>query len=89
MSIKVHIPDRLRFSLAKGRGVFEVNGNSVGECLKELTGIIPAMEKALFYKTQKLHSYIKIMLNGESLNAEDLSRQVGYGDEIHISMQRN
>lgn len=89
MSVRVHIPDRLRFSLAKGRGVFEVNGNSVGDCLKELTGNIPAIEKALFYKTQKLHSYIKILVNGESLNAENLSREVGYGDEIHISMQRN
>ena len=65
MSIKLYLPDRLRFSIAKGRHLLEVNGKTVGECLDELVNLIPGINESRFYDTEQKtpHSHIKVPVN--------------------------
>ena len=89
MSIKLHLPNRLSRT-TKGKFLFEVNGNTVGECLNHLVGIIPKMNKALFYETGKaLNPYVKVMVNKETADVEGLAKEVKDGDEIHIVIKLN
>ena len=49
MSINLYLPDRLRYSIAKGKDLFEVNGRTIGECLDDVVRLIPGMKQALYY----------------------------------------
>ena len=62
----------------------EVNGNTVGECLKHLVKQFPGIEKELFDKNGKLDSSYDIYVNGESTYPERLAKSVKDGDELSI-----
>ena len=64
--------------------VAEVNGNTVGECLKHLTAKFPPIEKQLFDEQGKLLSFIDIYVNGLSSYPEKLAKSVKDGDELSI-----
>ena len=83
MSIKVNIPYLLQY-LTNGGKVAEVNGSTVGECLKHLAEQFPLIEKALFDEHGKLISYLDIYVNGESAYPEELGKPVKPGDELDI-----
>jgi len=83
VSIKVNIPHFLQY-LTDGRKVVEVNGSTVGECLKHLVEQFPLIEKALFDEHGKLISYLDIYVNEESAYPEDLVKPVRPGDELDI-----
>ena len=83
MSIKMNIPSYLRSS-TNNVEVVEVNGSTVGECLSHLVKQFPSIEKALFDKNGKLHSYIDMYVNNESAYPEELARPVKDGDELRI-----
>ncbi len=83
MSVKIVIPSYLQ-PFTKGTGVVEVNGITVGECLNHLVKRFPDIEKMLFSKDGKLHSYVGIYVNGEDAYPEELAKLVKEEDELHI-----
>ena len=64
----------------------EVNGSTVGECLKHLVKQFPDLKRVLFGKRGRLNSYIDVYVNGESAYPEELAKPVKDGDKLHILM---
>lgn len=85
MSIKLFLPDRLS-RLAKNKYLFELNGETVGECLKHLVSLAPAMKRALYESENELDDHIIIFVNKKGIDAEGLVKKVQDGDVIHIAM---
>ncbi len=70
--------------VAKGTEGFEVDGETVGECVNELVSLVPAMRNALFYES-RLNANVQVQVNKESVDeTERLARKVKDGDEIRI-----
>jgi molybdopterin converting factor small subunit len=73
--------------VAKGTEGFEVDGETVGECVNELISLVPAMRNALFYES-RLNANVQVQVNKESVDeAERLARKVKDGDEIRIMLK--
>jgi molybdopterin converting factor small subunit len=73
--------------VAKGTEGFEVDGETVGECVNELVSLVPAMRNALFYGS-RLNANVQVQVNKESVDeTERLARKVKDGDEIRIMLK--
>ena len=83
MSVKLHIPQFLKH-LTNEVKVIDVQGTTVGECLKDFVGCFPGAEELLFDKNGKILSYIDVYVNGGSAYPEELRKSVHDGDEIFI-----
>ncbi len=83
MSIKIDIPSYLQ-PYTNSMEIVEVNGSTVGGCLNHLVKQFPGMEKMLFGKNGKLHSYVGIYINGEDAYPGELAKPVKEGDELYI-----
>lgn len=84
MSIRVHIHKTHR-QYTNGMEAVEVEGSTVGECLRHLVGQFPDMEKELFGKKGNLLNIIEIYINTESAYPDELAKPVRDGDEIYIT----
>jgi len=84
MSIKVMISAYLQ-RLTNHTEIVEVNGSTVGECLKHLVEQFPPVKERLFDKQGKLFINVNIYVNGESAYPENLHKPVRDGDEIGIA----
>jgi len=82
MSIRVHNP--LLYHYTNNQRITEVNGETVGECVKRLVGKFPEMEKVLLDESGNLQPYVAIYVNGASAYPEELAKPVKDGDEIHL-----
>jgi molybdopterin converting factor small subunit len=88
MSIKLFLPPSLNY-LAKGKVLFEVNGETVGECLNHLVNLFPVMKEALFLG-KRLQPTIEVLVNQkENAEAEVLVKKLKDGDEIEIKTDRH
>ena len=86
MSIKLVLSTNLS-RIAKGTELFEVDGETVGECVNELISLVPAMRNALFYES-RLNANVQVQVNKENVGgAESLTRKVKDGDEIRIMLK--
>ena len=85
VSAKVHV-HKTYHQFTNGLGVVEVQGSTVGECLKDLVRQYPAMEKSVFTKNGKLNPVVEIYVNAESAYPDELGRRVKEGDDIHITL---
>jgi molybdopterin converting factor small subunit len=85
MSIRLYLPGRLSHR-AKGKDLFELNGNTVGECPEELIRLIPILKKTLFYD-KKLQTTVKVLVNEERADAEGLAKKLEDGDEIRLEIK--
>ena len=83
MSVKINIPHLFQSS-TNGVKEARVNGNTVGECLKDLVMQFSQFEEQLFDKDGKLLKHIDVYINRESTYPEELTKPVNDGDEIHI-----
>lgn len=89
MSIKVHI-DLLLRDFTNGQDIVEVNGNTVGQCLKHLVEQFPSIKQWIFNKDGKLLTDLLVFINGEflasggSIYQEKLAESVKEGDELSI-----
>ena len=84
MSIFVNI-HRTHRQYTEGREQIEVEGRTVGECLKALVDRYPGLSHTLFYKNGHLRNHFEIYLNAESAFPGELKKQVADGDEITIA----
>ena len=85
MSVKVHIHKTHR-QFTNGLEIVETQGNTVGECLKDLVRQHPAMGNNVFAKNGKLSSLLEIYVNAESAYPDELAKRVKDGDAIHITL---
>lgn len=83
MSKTIRIHQGLRH-LTGNQPTVEVNGATVGECLKEMISRFPAIEPKLFDKKAKLLNYIEIYVNAKSSYPEELAMPVKDGDVLTI-----
>ena len=62
----------------------KVEGETVGECLKDLFRQFPELEKLLMGRDGKLHRSYDIYINGESSYPKEMSKPVKDGDKLNI-----
>jgi molybdopterin converting factor small subunit len=83
MSIVLWISANLS-RLAKGAEGFEVDGETVGECIDDLVSIVPAMRDTIFLGS-RLSPNVQVEVNKQSIDQEKrLTTKVNDGDEIRI-----
>ena len=83
MSVNIKIPQFLQH-LTGNVKVADVNGSTVGGCLRDLAKRFPPIEQLLFDKDGKVLAQVDIFVNGESIYPEELSKPVNAGDELYI-----
>jgi molybdopterin converting factor small subunit len=66
-----------------GKEIVEVEGKTVGECLKDLVKKYPPLNEEIF-KNGKLNSLIEVYLNGASAYPNELAKPVKNGDKISL-----
>ena len=84
MSVKVFVPQSIEH-LTNNQSVVEVEGGTVGDCLKYLVRQHPDAEEEIFTKDGKLASLLEIFINSESAFPDELLQPVKDGDEVYIS----
>ncbi len=67
-----------------GEARVDLEGRSVGECLKNLVARFPAMQAKLFAKPDKLHGYVEILVNAQPTVPLELAYPLKDGDEVAI-----
>ena len=83
MSLKVNIrPNLLQFD--SYRGVTEVQGTTIGECLTDLVRQYPRVKVWLFDDKGELYDFVDIYVNGDSAFPLKLEKPVADGDELSI-----
>lgn len=85
MSAKVILHQALRHLTGNQTSV-EVQGDSVGKCLKDLVAHFPAIEAKLFDKKGKLLNHIEVYVNDESSYPEELAKPVKNQDVLSITL---
>lgn len=85
MSKTIRIHQSLRH-FTDDQPTIDVNGATVGECLKELVRLFPAIESKLFDKKGRLLNYVDIYVNMKSSYPEELAMPVKDGDELTITL---
>jgi hypothetical protein len=69
---------------AKGAKGFEVDGETVGECINDLVGIVPSMRDIIFLGA-RLNPKVQVEVNKERVYGEErLTTKVNDGDKIRI-----
>ncbi len=80
MYIRMHLSDVLAY-YAKNQSWVNVQGNTVSECLKNLTEHFPDLKQLI--EAARLGNHIDIFLNQEDKPIDDLSKPVKEGDELN------
>ena len=62
----------------------DVDGRTVGECIKTILKQYPAMESKLFDKNGKLKGYVVILVNGKDAAPNELAYPVADGDSLAV-----
>ena len=82
MSVKVLISETFQTATG-GTETVEVEGNTVGESLREAIKKYSGLEKLWFEGENKLAHYILVFINGENIHGDTLPHPVKDGDEIY------
>mgnify|MGYP001767628935 FL=1 len=70
--------------LAKGTEGFEVDGETVGECIDDLISIVPAIRDTIFLGS-RLSPNVQVEVNKQGVDQEErLTKKVSDGDEIRV-----
>jgi molybdopterin converting factor small subunit len=95
MSIRIRLPKSMT-GMASGKTELEVKGTTVGECLDQLTALLPRVKEELFYgdgsaagaRSGKLRSTVRVKLNRAMVEG-GLPTPVRDGDELEIKLDRH
>ncbi len=63
---------------------FQVEGRTVGECLKGLFKQYPRLEKLLLTKEGELQRAYDVYVNGESAYPKEMTKKVKDGDKLNL-----
>jgi len=85
MSAKIHIHLTLR-RFTDGEQVVEVEGKTVGECVKNLIRKYPGIGSSLLDKRGHLQKIVEVYVNGESAYPNELAKPVKDGDNVHLTL---
>ena len=80
--VSVKIPAMFQPSTG-GVKTAEVDGATIGECLKQLVIQYPALKRMLFDEGDNLSGYLVVILNGASIKGDLYNIPVKPGDEIY------
>jgi molybdopterin converting factor small subunit len=67
-----------------GQESVEVQGQTIGECLKDLIRLYPPLGKEIYDKDGKLSGLMEVYLNGASAFPDELAKPVRDGDKIQL-----
>jgi sulfur-carrier protein len=67
-----------------GQESVEVEGQTIGECLKDLIRKYPPLGKEVFGKNGKLSGIVEVYLNGATAYPDELAKPVKDGDKIQL-----
>ncbi len=67
-----------------GKESVDVEGKTIGECLKDLIGKYPPLGKEIFDKKGKLSGIVEVYLNGATAYPDELAKPVKDGDKIQL-----
>ena len=85
MSISVYIHSTHR-NHTDGKKVVEVEGKTVGDCLRAVADRYPGMRDKLFDDRGNLSTSLEIYVNLESAYPNELKKPVKAGDEIYLTL---
>ena len=85
MSVKVSLHKTHR-QFTDGLEVVEVQGETVGDCLRHLAKEYPGIGEALLEEKGELRRHIEVFLNLQSTYPLELATPVKDGDEIHVTV---
>jgi molybdopterin converting factor small subunit len=85
MSISIEIPS-IFARYAGNHTSFQVEGKTVGECIKDLGKRYPELGKMMLAPDGTLMNSIDIFINGESAYPRPLTRPLKDGDKLKIIM---
>jgi molybdopterin converting factor small subunit len=85
MGVKVNLHLTLRRHTG-GREAVEVEGKTVGECLRNVVKQFPGLDASIFDKKGGLSHLVEIYLNLQSAYPNELAKPVKDGDEIHVTL---
>jgi molybdopterin converting factor small subunit len=81
---RIHIPTPLR-QYAEGKPSIEVNGQSVGDALGDLTRQYPDLRKHLYGEDGRLRAFVNVYVNDEDIRyLEKDNTPLAEGDSISI-----
>ena len=83
MSVKVHLYSKLK-KYTGDRGIVEVEGTTVGECLKDLVRQYPAITTLLFDEGGRTLDKVFVSINLESTHREKLETPVRENDSLYL-----
>jgi molybdopterin converting factor small subunit len=83
MSVRINIPSYLQ-PFTDGHDVVEVTGKTTGECLQSLSKQFNDIGNKIFNEGGELVDYVSVFVNGQFVNADELTRPVSDGDELHV-----
>ncbi len=82
MGVKVIIAETFQ-SATGGLEAVEVEGKTLGQCLKGAVKKYPGLQTFWFKSDKRLAPYILVLINGENTSQNKLSRRINSGDEIY------
>lgn len=85
MSVTVNIHQTHR-QFTAGLEAVAADGETVGDCLRNLIERYPQMKTALWDAKGRLKNQIEIYVNMESAYPDELGKRVNPGDQIHITV---
>ena len=85
MSKTVHLFSDLR-NYTDNRNIIEVEGDTVGECLEDLSQQFPKIGKVLFKTDGNISPRIFISVNMRSFQREERNKPVNIGDAIYLGL---
>jgi sulfur-carrier protein len=85
MGAHIHI-HRIHRQHTGGLDKLEVNGNTIGACIRALINRFPGMQDVVLDENGKLHDTIELYLNMQSAYPDTLKIPVTDGDTIHIAL---
>ena len=82
VTVRIKIPAMFQ-SATGGAKTAEVEGGTVGECLKALSVRFPALKRMLFDEGDNFSGYLNVMVNGQSVLGNLYAIPVKAGDELY------
>ncbi len=71
-------------SFTDNKLTFQVEGKTVGECLKELFKQYPKLEKLLLTSEGELQRSYDVYINGQSAYPKEMKKKVKDGDKLNL-----